>query len=283
MLFFRLLSQLPFSALYALSDFLFFMSYYVVRYRRRLVTKNLKNAFPEKSRDELKHIQKTFYKSLSDYSVETIKLLSISPQELSRRMNFVDTSVIRYYKDQGQSVIILSSHHFNWEWLLTSAGLSLPLPIDFVYQKVNNQFFNNYSLTCRTRFGAHAIEREEVGRDVIKRKNVQRTIAILADQYPGLGKHKKYLTTFMNQETAFFHGANQLAVLTQFPVVYAAVRKVRRGFYEVTFERIAEPPFTKDDYSMIDKYVRVVERNIKEKPTEWLWSHNRWKKRHLDN
>jgi Kdo2-lipid IVA lauroyltransferase/acyltransferase len=283
MILLKFISRLPFSFLYAFSDCLFFVTYYVVRYRRALVTRNLSKSFPRKSKQELKLIRKQFYRNLADYAVETIKLLTIAPEDLSARMRFTNVDVIDEYKEKNSSVIILSSHQFNWEWMLVSAGLSLPLPIDFVYQTVSNSFFNDFSLTCRTRFGSYPVRREDVAREVVRRKGIQRTIAILADQYPGLGKDKKYLTTFLNQPTAFFQGANQLAVLTQVPVVFAAVTNVKRGYYEVAFERIAEPPFAKDDFTMIEKYIDAVEKNISENPSGWLWSHDRWKKRHLNS
>jgi KDO2-lipid IV(A) lauroyltransferase len=196
-------------------------------------------------------------------------------------MSFTNLDVLEEYKQKGQSVIILSSHQFNWEWLLVSGSVSLPFPTDFVYQTVNNEFFDELALFSRTRFGAYPIKRDEVGRELIKRKNLQRGIAIIADQYPGLGKDKKYLATFLNQPTAFFQGANQIAILTQFPVVYAALRRRSRGYYTATFVKIGDPPFEKGDVSLIESYIRAVEENIRENPASWLWSHKRWKKRHL--
>lgn len=277
----RIISRIPLRLLYVLSDFLFFVSYRVVGYRRKLVWKNLKNSFPEKSEAELRKIEKEFYVNLCDYAVEMLKLFTIPKEELAKRMVFKDVSVIEEYKKQNQSVLILASHQFNWEWLLSSGNFNLPVPVDFVYQPLNNSFFDRFSLISRTRFGAHAIKRDEVAREIIKRKNILRSIAIVADQYPGLKKDKKYPTRFLNQDTVFFMGANQLAMLTQYPVVYAVVKKVKRGLYNASFVKIAEPPYQKEDYSMIETYVKEVEKVICENPSGWLWSHNRWKKRHL--
>lgn len=276
----RILSRLPLRILYLFSSFLFLMSYNVVRYRTKTVRRNLRRSFPEKSPDELKRIERDFYKNLCDYAVETIKLLTIPKADLAKRVTFLNTSILQQYKEEQKPVIILTSHTFNWEWMLTAGSFSIPFPIDFVYQPVNNSFFERYSLLCRTRFGAYPIKRDEVGRELIKRKNHLRAIAIVADQYPGRGKDKKYMTRFMNQETVFFQGANQIAIITQFPVVYASMKKTNRGFFEVTFEKIGDPPFAKDDVAMIETYIREVEKNIKSNPSSWLWSHNRWKKRH---
>lgn len=281
MLFVRLLSSLPFWVLYAFSDFLFAVSYYLVRYRRKMVWKNLTNSFPEKTEEELRKIEKQFYRNLCDYAVEMLKLLTISKEELGRRMRYTDVAAAEKFKAQGQSVFILASHHFNWEWLLVAASFSYPFQSDFIYQPQHNQFFNRFSLLSRTRFGAFPIKRDEVARVSVKRKDILRGIALVGDQYPGYKKDKKYSLQFLNQETLFFYGANQLAVIMQFPVLFAEIRKVKRGYYEAKLVEIAAPPYEKDSHVIVEQYAKAVEELIRQDPTTWLWSHNRWKKRHL--
>jgi KDO2-lipid IV(A) lauroyltransferase len=281
MLILKLFSRLPFWALYLLSDVLFFVSYHVVRYRRTLVRKNLMNSFPEKSVIELRSIEKAFYHNLSDYAVETLKLPTLSEAELKKRMVYADFDVVKPYAAQQQSVILLASHTFNWEWLLASGTLYLPLAIDFVYQPQRSELFNTFSLAGRTRFGAYPIERKKVAREAVRRKEILRGIAIVADQYPGYKHDKKYITTFLNQQTAFFFGANQLAVLMQYPVVYVEVRKIKRGYYETRLVPISQPPYTADTETVAAAYALAVEKLIRERPAEWLWSHNRWKKKHF--
>jgi Kdo2-lipid IVA lauroyltransferase/acyltransferase len=282
MFFLHWLSRLPFPVLYAVSDFLFVVSYYVVKYRRKLVQKNLRLSFPDKSDDERRQIEKEFYKNLCDYAVEMLKLLTLSREQLAQRMVFKNIDATEAFARKNQSILFLASHQFNWEWLLVSASISFPMAIDFVYQPVNSKFFDSLSLKSRTRFGAYPIKRDEVAREVVKRKNILRGIATVADQYPGYGKDKKYATTFLNQDTVFFYGTNQLAVLTQYPAVYYEIKKVRRGFYEASPVVVALPPYDKTSDTVIENYVRVVERVIQENPSGWLWSHNRWKKRHLE-
>ncbi|HEY5917508.1 MAG TPA: lysophospholipid acyltransferase family protein [Chryseolinea sp.] len=283
MIFARLISRLPFPVLFAISDFLFAMSYYLIGYRRKMVQKNLKNSFPEKSETELRQIEKQFYRNLCDYAVEMLKLLTISKDELTKRMVFTNPEVLMKYARNKQSVLNLASHHFNWEWLLTTASVMFPVETDFVYQPVNSPFFERISLASRTRFGAHAVKRDEVAREMVKRKNVVRNVAIVGDQYPGYKHDKKYPAKFMNQDTVFFYGSYQIALLTQYPVVYNSVKKVRRGYYEVTTIDLSSPPYAKDDHKLLENYISAVEKAIRERPAEWLWSHNRWKKRHLEN
>jgi KDO2-lipid IV(A) lauroyltransferase len=281
MFFIKLLSRLPLSVLYFFSDVLFIVSFYVIRYRRKIVKRNLANSFPEKSRRELQRIERQFYSNLCDYAVEMLKLVTMSKEELSRRMVFKNPGVLEKYSSENQSILFLASHQFNWEWILVSASINFPMAIDFVYQPVKSKFFNDLTLYIRTRFGAYPIKRDEVARELVKRKHVVRGLASVADQYPGYGRDKKFITQFLNQETAFFMGTNQLALLTQYPALYYPMKKVKRGYYEAYPIVIAAPPYSRTSETVIEQYVRVVEQVIRENPAGWLWSHNRWKKRHL--
>lgn len=274
----RLLSYLPFWILYRVSDFLFLVSYYVVRYRRKVVIENLKRSFPEKTDSEIETITKTFYKSLCDYGVETLKLLTISKRDLELRMVYQNPDILQKHADSNQSVLLLASHQFNWEWLLAAGSFYLPMSIDFVYQEQNNKQFDQFSLACRTRFGAHAIQRRNVAREAIRRRNIVRGTAIVADQFPSAHYDKRFWTVFLNQETAFFQGISQLATLMQSPVYYAAIRKLKRGHYTIELILLAMPPYENESYEMVEAYVRETEKLIRQHPSDWLWSHKRWKK-----
>lgn len=277
MLLLKLLSRTPLFILYLFSDFLFFISYYVVRYRLRLVRKNLRNSFPQKTETEIRTIEKQFYKNLCDYAVETLKLLTISKAELTKRMRYVNPDVAQKFMNEKKSVIILASHQFNWEWLLAVG--SLYIQVDFAYQEQSSNLFNNFSLAGRSRFGAYPIKRHQVARESLARKEVLRGIAIVADQFPGKATDKKYWTSFLNQPTAFYQAISQLAVLLQYPVLYLAIRKIKRGYYEAEYLVLDEPPYEKGSDRVVDYYVKATEKIIQENPAGWLWSHNRWKER----
>lgn len=242
-----------------------------------MVWMNLKNSFPEKSTTELKSIEKQFYLNLCDYGVETLKLLTIGKDELSKRVSYKNSDLLNTYRDKKQSVILLASHQFNWEWLMVSGSINLPLPVDFIYQKQSSELFDRFIARCRTRFGAHAIERQSTAREAIRRKEITRGIAIVADQFPTF--EKRYWATFLNQDTAFFQGIGQLATLTQYPVLFGHCRKVKRGYYEAELIPIASPPFAKGSEVVVDNYINVVEKLIQKNPDNWLWSHARWKEK----
>jgi KDO2-lipid IV(A) lauroyltransferase len=281
MLLLRLLSRLPFYFLYLISDFLFLFIFYVLRYRRKLVLKNLRNSFPEKDEESLQKIARQFYRNFCDYGVETLKLLTISESELTKRFTFGNQELVERYAREKQSVIYLAAHQFNWEWGMVSASAALPLALDFVYQKVNSKFFNVLILACRSRFGAYAVERQKVARESITRRHILRGIATVTDQYPGHVRDKRYIAKFLNQETAFFFGANQIAYLTQYPVFFFNIEKLKRGFYRGSFNPVGEPTYEKTDTNVIEGYIKALEESISKNPENYLWTHDRWKKRHL--
>lgn len=281
MLFAKFLSLAPLPLLYLVSDGLYFLGYYMVGYRRRLVRENLAAAFPEKTPDERKRIEKDFYRRLCDYAIETLKLLTISKESLRKRMVFTNPGLIEDCHARGQSLLYLTSHQFNWEWLLAAGSFALPFPVKFVYQKMSATFAEELSMQCRTRFGAVGLERGEVAIEALRHRNELQGIAIVGDQYPGHGQDKKFPAVFLNRETVFFAAINQLAILTQYEVVYFEIERKRRGYYAATARIIGRPPYARDSEDVIQAYIKSTEDTIRKFPSGWLWSHNRWKTRHL--
>jgi Kdo2-lipid IVA lauroyltransferase/acyltransferase len=278
MFFLKLLSRLPLFVLYIFSDIMFVVGYYMIRYRRAVVQSNLKNSFPEKSKIELQKIEREFYRNLCDYPIETLKLMTMSKDDVMQRMKYKNPQEVEGSARQGQSMIYLTAHQFNWEWLLGGACLSTSPPIYYVYQAQSSKFFDNFSNLIRQRFGARGIKREKVGREAIKLKGTLHSLALLADQFPGLDHDKRFWTPFFHQDTAFFQGINQLAIMTQYPVLFFVSRKVKRGYYECEIIKIAEPPYAKNDLIIVENYVKATEKIIRENPEGWLWSHDRWKR-----
>lgn len=274
----KLFSRLPLRVLYLVADVLFFFSFYVVGYRRKIVQANLQRALPELDAAGRARIEKAFFRNLANYGVETLKLQTISPQELQRRMVYRNPEILRRLGAVQVPVIALASHHFNWEWLIAAAVLQVQLPFDYVYQAQPNAFFDRLSNYGRSRFGAYPIRRQVVAREAMRRKNVFRCIGILADQFPGHLHDKRYWAPFLHQDTAFFQGVNQLAIQMQYPVVYLTVRKVKRGYYEAEVIPLAHPPYAKDSLEVISRYIQETEKAVRARPAEWLWSHKRWKK-----
>ncbi|WP_019986818.1 lysophospholipid acyltransferase family protein [Rudanella lutea] len=276
MIFFHWLSRLPFSWLYALSDLLYLVLAYVVRYRRQVIVQNLSTAFPEKSAHDINKLTRGFYRNLTDLIVETIKLPALSADELLRRVRFQNPELISSRIAAGQPVIILASHQSNWEWLPASAQLN-GIIADSVYKQLSSPFFENLMREIRSTFGVNPIPMHRLLRDVAVRRHVPRAIALVADQIPA-SPEVAYWLPFLNHETAFYPGPEKLARSLQLPVFYVEMVRVRRGYYDVTLHTLAEPPYNDlPDEAILTRYRDRLERTIQATPSDWLWSHKRWK------
>jgi len=276
MFFFKIISYLPLTILYILSDVLFILACYVVRYRGKVIDENLAYAFPEKSPKERSSIKREFYRNFTDSIAETIKFITISKKELAERMTLVNHHLVTDRVRRGETVIGVCGHFFNWEANLLTFTSSLQDKCEVVYLKVNNPFFEKLMFTMRSRFGGSLVERGEFQRNFIKKRNEPRLIVLAADQRP-FHSDIRYWTTFMNRETAFFEGAEKLAKRFNNPVIFGAAHKPKRGHYVFTYQLIADAPHDDVPHSITDRFIELTEQNIREEPALYLWSHNRWK------
>lgn len=274
----RLLSYLPFPVLYAFSEFLAFFTYHVIGYRRGIVSKNLKASFPEKSDAERESIAKTFYRDLCDYAVETLKLLTMSDEEVKRRMVCVTKEVEQSLSEEKGAMVYLTAHNFNWEWMVAAVCLNGKPKLHYVYQPQSSRFFDDFSNFIRQRFGAAGIRRDQVGREAVRLRGTQYALAILADQFPGLDHDKRHWTEFLHQDTAFFAATFQLSMRIEAPIFFFTCKKLRRGYYQYGIIPIARPPYLSGEKPLVEAYAEAVEHLIYEQPENWLWSHNRWKR-----
>jgi Kdo2-lipid IVA lauroyltransferase/acyltransferase len=277
MIIIRLLSYLPFFILYLFSDALAFMAFRIIGYRKKIVMNNLKNSFPEKSSVELKKIASDFYKNLSDTLVETIKCISISPENLSERVTLKNLNLLESHLKNGHSVITLASHQGNWEYLLLSNSLKIKNgAVIAAFQQVKHKSFDRLMFRIRSRFGATLVEKKNISKEIIRKSSEPAVFALVADQTP-VELVNRFWTTFLNQETPFFSGAEKIAIKYNMVVIFVHMNRIRRGFYEVEFSEIGIPPYKNQNNQITKSYVEKVEADIKKDPANWLWSHKRWK------
>lgn len=275
MVFFKVISRLPLSLLYVFSDGLYLLLRHVVRYRRSVVLQNLQNAFPEKSSAERRRIANRFYRNLTDVFVETLKGLTVSEVELRQRVRVVNPEAFQPYLDAGQTVLIMTSHQCNWEWQSPAVRVLGP-DVDVVYQPLTNGFFDRMMREIRSRFGIAPLPMQGLLRDMVKRRGQPRLVGLVADQ--AAPPETAFWTNFLNQDTDFFVGTDKLARQFGCPAIFAEMRRVRRGRYELRFFPLAEPPYEDlPPLAIIGRYVRRLEESIRANPADWLWSHRRWK------
>jgi KDO2-lipid IV(A) lauroyltransferase len=280
MFFFILLSKIPFWLLYKVSDVFYFFMYYFPGYRKKVVKENLRKSFPTKNKKEISFLSKEFYSNLADLTLETLKIPDMKKDDVQERIKIMNMDLIHSYLDKGSSVIVLTGHQCNWEWLLLASSIECRYPIDAVYKPLQINFLDKLFIEMRSKFGAKPLAMKDVYRSVVRNKNEARVIAMVADQTPAHSEIQ-YFTNFMNQNTAFFVGADKIARHTAYPVLFLDMKRVKRGYYEAELHLLKEAPFDNTKFGVIESYARILENSINKNPSDWLWSHRRWKHQNM--
>ncbi|MDA8572791.1 lysophospholipid acyltransferase family protein [Flavobacteriaceae bacterium] len=272
-------SILPFRLLYAVSDMLFVVLYYVVGYRKKTVEENLKLVFPEKSETERKRITKQFFRHLCDMILEAIKSMNISVEDMKARFKFTNIEVIQDYEKRQKSIALMCAHYGSWEWIFILQAYTSHLTFA-IYKKLNNIYFDKLIRKIRARYDSYLITTKD-SIDVLtdnKKKGLITINGFAADQSPK--KEKAYhWNTFMGIEVPVHTGAEMLSKKLDMPVVFFSVKRIKRGFYETTFQTLAEHPNDFKDYEITDQFLKLVEQQIHDEPQYYLWTHKRWKHR----
>ncbi|APZ47819.1 lipid A biosynthesis acyltransferase [Polaribacter reichenbachii] len=274
-----LLSRLPMRVLYVISDGFFFLNFYVIKYRKKVVLDSLNLAFPEKSNEEKKAIAKGFFIHFTDLFIESIKAFSISEKEVLKRYKYKNPEVINNIVKEGKSIALVGAHQANWEW-----SFSTPLVLDGnifgAYTKLGNKYFEKKLRTSRERFGVIGYKTSETVKGMQKNfsNKIQGSYILLSDQSPRLTK-THYWHTFFGINVPIHTGAEMLARKFDMVVVNYVAKKVKRGYYETEFQIITEKPKLHKEYEITDKYLALTEKNINKQPELYLWSHKRFKHR----
>ena len=272
-----LFSALPFRVLYVLSDFNYLLMYHVGRYRRKVVRENLEKSFPEKTEAERLQIERKFYRYLSDYMLEDLKLLHMSAEDLCQRMIYKNTEQYLELTEKYGGIIVMIPHYANYEWLIGMGSVMKPgdVPVQ-VYKPLKDKYLNELFKQIRSRFGGYNIPKHSTAREIIKlkREGKNMVVGLITDQWPS---GDRYWTTFMGQETAFLNGAERIAKMMNFPVFYCELTKTRRGYCEAEFKLMTEAPKETVEGEITDMFAHELEQTIRREPAYWLWSHKRWK------
>lgn len=270
-------SILPLWLLYILSHALAFVLYHIIGYRRKVVIKNLVSSFPDDS--HIDKIAKRFYLHLADTVFETIKCFTIRKQNLLKRISCDNPEIMYKYAEENRSVIFMSAHYGNWEYIIYSMNLMFPHLAIGVGKPLSNPVMNKLTNAKRARFGMKIINAKNIKEEFAKDKNTLTASLFLSDQYPGR-KNKGYPVDFLNKPTEFLYGAEKYARDYNYAVVYADIEKVKRGRYNIHLISIADKPNDMAQGEIIKTYISLLEKTINRAPEYWLWSHKRWK--HID-
>lgn len=276
------ISLLPFKVMYALSDFLLYpLVYHVVRYRRALVRRQLAECFPERSEAERHDIEHRFYHYFCDYIVETIKMMSISSDEMRRRMEIVGLSEAEDTTEACGKMFAFGylGHYCNWEWLSSFSLYLTRFTAGQIYHPLRNRAFDQLFLHMRERQGAKCIAMKETLRHILHARRDGRKIFIgfIADQSPKWEAMHQWCD-FLHHETSFFIGTEKIGKQVDAVIYYIDLSRPRRGYYRAELKLITTEPKSTPDYELTDRYAQLLEQSIQREPHLWLWTHNRWKR-----
>lgn len=272
----RVISRLPLTALHALSRAFAFMALKVFPYRPRVIDTNLALAFPELDAAARARIKRDYYRGYGDVMVEIIKSATMDGAELDRRMELVGLEAVQVTLASGTPALLLAAHQCNWEWILLAISRRLGHPFDVAYKPLKNAWADREMLALRSRFGARLIPSEKLTRDVLARRRLPRLIALVADQEP-VDSDRRHWTRFLNRDSAFFMGGEVLVQRLGYPSFFCAIERIDRGHYRVSFEALSARDENLGEGEFTERYAHRVERQIREAPADWPWSHKRWR------
>lgn len=272
----KLFSRLPLTVLYVLTDFLYVFIYHILRFRRRLAAENIRKAFPTKGPEEIERIARDSYRNACHLIAEILKGATIDRACLERRVRIPNLSLLRPWIIAGRPVVLMTSHHCNWEWLLLESCCELGVSVDAVYKPLRLTALDRFMLASRSRFGGNPLPARDFLFEIRKRRKGARVIALVADQTPR-ATEEKHWTKFLSQDSAFFVGSDKIAKILRAPVFFVGMRRLRRGYYEAELQLLSEPPYEVGGAEIIEKYVRAAEKHISDHPADWLWMYRKWK------
>lgn len=276
------IASLPFKVLYALSDFCYLLIYKVAKYRRKTVRKNLTSSFPDKSPEEILQIEKKFYHFFCDYVVETIKLLTLSLEDIKKRIKYSGLEHIHQSTDKGQCIALYLGHYCNWEWI-TSVGLFLHEGVlcGHVYHVLESKVMNALMLRIRACTGNESIPMATTLKRIVTiTRKEKRTILIgfLSDQTPTFPNTHHWVNLLNHPQTLVITGTERVAKQCNFACVYFDITRPKRGYYNIEVIPITDTPKDYVNWEITEKYFHLLEKSIEREPAYWLWTHNRWKR-----
>lgn len=271
------ISILPFKLLYILSDFFYFIIFYIIGYRKKLVLNNLELAYPHKSIVELRAIRKKFYHHFVDVFMEMIKTFTITKKELDKHYTYKNIELIQKLKKDGKSVILISAHYANWEWII-GMNTFINYNATAVYTKISNPYFNKKVIKTREKFGIKLVQSSKVIPLILKnhKNNIQSIYGMLSDQSPQL-RNNTYWSHFLGIKVPIHTGAELLAKKYNMNIVFLNTKKIKRGYYETTLSTITNNAKEHPKFDLTERYLKKVEQQIKENPEYYFWTHNRFK------
>lgn len=271
-----LISRFPLVIHYWFSNFLYILLFKIVKYRKKVVFKNIEIVFPNYSKSQKNKLAKNYYRYLSQLIVEVVKGFTISKKELQKRISVDNSYIYDELFEKNQSAIVALGHNCNWEWICRHASMVTKHKLYVAYKPLNNPYFDKLMAKTRTAFGMQQIAMNNVGRFIIEHKNEAFLLILISDQKPSNPKNGIWID-FFKRKTSFLPGLEKLSLKYNLPIYFHEVKQVKQGYYRCKIHHLLNPLDYLKEGSITQKYAQHLEEMIIEQPETWLWSHNRFK------
>jgi len=272
-----LLGIIPFILLYLFSDLMYIILYRIFGYRKKVIHENLSLSFPDLEKKELSKLMSRAFKNLADIIIEGIKGFTMTHGQIRRRHKVLNPEIVEPFTREGKSIIALPTHYGNWEWGALSPGLFIKdYNIVGFYKPLTNRYVDRFIRKNRSRTGTTLASIYKTARTFEHLKDTPTIFIMAADQSPSNSK-KSYWIDFLGRDTAFLHGPEDYARKYDIPLVYTEIQRVKRGYYELNLTILADKPCELEKGEITKRYAKALEKQILNKPENWLWSHRRWK------
>jgi KDO2-lipid IV(A) lauroyltransferase len=274
-------SLIPIRVGYVFSPVFYFILKYIIKYRSKVIKSNLQMVYPDKSKDEISAITSKYYRHLSETFVELIYSLYIPEKAVRKRIRFVNPELLEKYYSEGRHIVAVTGHYANWEW-----GYGFPMYCRYklmeVYKKLNNKISDRLFYDVRARFGGIPVEMSNLKPIIAESKKHPTLIYLVADQTPAGNERLWYYTSFLGiSGTPVFMGPEKIAQKFDAVFIFVSMQKVKKGYYRLKFIPLCENSKNTSIHELTDKYLRMMEKVIHDKPEYWMWSHRRWKRRKI--
>ena len=273
------ISRMSFRLIYLFSDIMYYLIYYIFSYRKKVVRENLKLAFPKMSIEERVKIEKKYYRYLSDIFLESFKSMNISENEMKKRYKFKNPELLDRIYDKNQNLILIAGHYCSWEWVFILDRFT-KYKINAIYKKLSNKYFDKWAKRNRSKYNGNLISTKDTFREILKKSKTSELnlYGFASDQSPRKNK-ANYWAMFLNNYVPIHTGAETIAKKYNMAVVFMDVQKIKRGYYEVSFDTITEEPKKFSDFEITERFIKLLEKQIINKPEYYTWTHKRFKHR----
>ena len=241
---------------------------------KQTILTNIKNAFPSANKADLELIIQSMWENYGRILAEYVFLKDFRKEKLNDYIEIEGKEHLNKVRDSNEQVVFVSGHFNNFELMamqIEKSGINLAA----IYRPLNNIFLNGIMEKIRTKYICkNQIKKGRSGtRELLKSFNNKNSIALMIDQRVSEGEK----SNFFGQDAFTTTIPAQLVKKFGCKIVPIHIERYN-DFY---FRMKVEEPINYNKDSTIDEITlslnKLLEKMILKNPSQWIWSHNRWK------